>query len=989
MDIHYNAFISYRHHPDDIKVAEQIHRGLEHFKIPRSIRKRKNISSVRLFRDKEELPITSSLTTDISHALENSDYLIVICSEHTRESVWVQREIETFLQTHTRDQILTVLAGGEPYDVLPEILLYEDVVNPVTGNVERHEYEPLSCDWRLKKRKAVREELPRLAATLLGCGYDELRQRQRRYKTQRLVALFSLLLLASLALTAYFIQTGIKVQKALDQALTNQSEYLASVASEKLTSGDRMSAISLAMTALPSKGNERPYVPKAELALSRSLHSYVSTGSILAHGAFLADSPVNDFAVSDDESHLAMLDNRDFLTLWDTETFRKLATIDLSSRIVEQLQFTPSGKLLVILFDAVFCYEPDGTRIWVAANCNDTTLLDGGEKLLVVQTKEYYDEYYAVLDTDTGETLSTFTSVLPSDPDSTHDSFLLQEQPSDRPVPVLYSNSDIYFLALLDLQTGTMQELLQWDYNTLGYDYIQYAAWDAKENLILICNDRDGRASKDLFCYDPQTLALRWQARYELEYHLYDRHYAIEPVPGSDTLLIQIDDYFQFQDSLSGELLSNYHLDSTPLTVTAEETLACGVTDDGKYYLFYYNEGSWPIPFAEGTLSKAIEHTNGLYVHTPLSSQVTLYRVMSDTQVTAYDKTNVSLYTDFLMDGNYILGRDMDDETASLVDVSQKKTLWQQDFNYEWTPLGFSEDGSRLWMANEFSGEIVEHSTTDGTRKDLAVTDSMQCCLLTGEKVLFITFGGELKQIDLQTGKEELLLKLPMLDTSWDFDMALIFATEDYAWLWFDKDVYVIDLQTGKDQVILSKTGAKPTCTWNEDNDKLLITADSELLLARSDGEILQRIDLGHKKAISSFLYGKQILVLCDNGTICRYDRNGSLLSEIPLTVDSLFYSDTSFYGPDGIFWWPTDDGDLIVRTYSNGHIIDCKNWGCKAYIPKFYAYAAQTDEIICVEDGQLYAHPRYTTEQQIIRGQQILGDFRLTEEQLRYYGLD
>ena len=216
MDIHYNAFISYRHHPDDIRVATEIHRGLERFKVPKAIKQRSK-APLRLFRDKDELPITSSLTDDITRALENSDFLIVICSEHTRESVWVQREIETFLRTHSRDRVLTVLAGGDPYEVIPEILLYEKIVDPVTGESRRQEYEPLSCDWRMKKHRAVKEEMPRLAAALLGCGYDELRQRQRQYRMRRIITAFSLALAASLCLTAYFIYTSIQIQKANDE----------------------------------------------------------------------------------------------------------------------------------------------------------------------------------------------------------------------------------------------------------------------------------------------------------------------------------------------------------------------------------------------------------------------------------------------------------------------------------------------------------------------------------------------------------------------------------------------------------------------------------------------------------------------------------------------------------------------------------------------------------------------------------------------------
>ena len=273
MNIHYNAFISYRHHPDDIRVAAEIHRSLERFHVPRSIRAKYGKIN-RLFRDKEELPITSDLNDDINEALKNSDYLIVICSVHTKESIWVQREIELFLTTHPRNKVLTVLASGEPYDVIPDILLHDQVVDPVTGELRQIDIEPLSCDWRVKHRKAIQEELPRLAAALLGCAYDELRQRQKQYRTRRKTAIITSALVASFSLTAYFLYTSITIQKAnvqiqqqnrqiqaanvriqenLDEALINQSRHLATAAEERLAEGDRLTAISLASAALPGK----------------------------------------------------------------------------------------------------------------------------------------------------------------------------------------------------------------------------------------------------------------------------------------------------------------------------------------------------------------------------------------------------------------------------------------------------------------------------------------------------------------------------------------------------------------------------------------------------------------------------------------------------------------------------------------------------------------------------------------------------------------
>ena len=125
MITHYNAFISYRHTERDIAVASEVQRQLEHFRIPEAIQKSSGIKKIeRIFRDKDELPLSSNLSNDIETALAQSDYLIVICSPHTAESRWVQREIELFLETHDQDHVLTVISEGEPEDVLPERLTY-------------------------------------------------------------------------------------------------------------------------------------------------------------------------------------------------------------------------------------------------------------------------------------------------------------------------------------------------------------------------------------------------------------------------------------------------------------------------------------------------------------------------------------------------------------------------------------------------------------------------------------------------------------------------------------------------------------------------------------------------------------------------------------------------------------------------------------------------------------------------------------------------
>lgn len=309
MDVHYNAFISYRHHPDDIRVAMEIHRGLERFKVPKAIKKR-NSGPMRLFRDKEELPITSHLTDDISHALENSDFLIVICSPHTKESVWVQREIETFLKTHSRDKVLTVLASGEPYDVIPDVLLHEDVLDPITGQIRDN----------------------------------------------------------------------------LDQALRNQSEYLASAAGERMEAGDRLTAIALALAALPDEDSTRPYVPEAERALSEAISSYQSTAEVSAMGSFTADGLARQFQVTQDGKLLYIMDARKVVTVWDTGTFQKLATFENSEHALDTMYLTPAGNVIITTDTQggkLLCYRPDGTLLWSLDHCVDIAFVDQRREILL------------------------------------------------------------------------------------------------------------------------------------------------------------------------------------------------------------------------------------------------------------------------------------------------------------------------------------------------------------------------------------------------------------------------------------------------------------------------------------------------------------------------------------------------------------------------------------------------------------------------------
>ena len=74
MQFYYRAFISYRHTDRDEAVAKKLHTLIENYNIPSDIRKRTGISKMgRVFRDQEELPLSTDLGNDIRNALYNSE----------------------------------------------------------------------------------------------------------------------------------------------------------------------------------------------------------------------------------------------------------------------------------------------------------------------------------------------------------------------------------------------------------------------------------------------------------------------------------------------------------------------------------------------------------------------------------------------------------------------------------------------------------------------------------------------------------------------------------------------------------------------------------------------------------------------------------------------------------------------------------------------------------------------------------------------------
>lgn len=137
-----------------------------------------------IFRDREELPVSADLPSNINAALRGSRYLIVVCSPRAAQSRWVGEEIKAFKKLGREDRILALIINGEPnaIDGKPGFAAGDECFSEpmryrlgADGQFSSERTEPIAADVREGKDGKNNAKL-KLLAGLLGVNYDELKQ---------------------------------------------------------------------------------------------------------------------------------------------------------------------------------------------------------------------------------------------------------------------------------------------------------------------------------------------------------------------------------------------------------------------------------------------------------------------------------------------------------------------------------------------------------------------------------------------------------------------------------------------------------------------------------------------------------------------------------------------------------------------------------------------------------------------------------------------
>ena len=738
---HYNAFISYKHAPLDTKVASEIQTRLERFRIPKTIRKTRGIQKIdRIFRDKGELLITSDLNETIEHALVNSDFLIVICSHATKESIWVQREIEFFLKTHSKNQVLTVVAEGEPVDVVPQILQERQVTVTLDDGSEEVvtvPMEPLSCDYRGDFRKARKEELPRLVAAMLGCSYDELKQRQRQYRMRRLTAVFSAVAVGLAALSVYFAWSASQIKENYILSLQNQSQYLAAESVALLESGDRMNAMLLALEALPKDDkDERPVLPEAEYALAQAVNAYVSTNEnqYSVEYAFPHGGKINKILPSQDEKYLTVLHSDYAFTLWDVQTREKIHEQMFVAPILDAA-LSNEENLLLLSGDTLSGFDShNGEILWQLEVDTGTDTFAASETASIAAVS--IDAYLMTVDTATGQVLQKVD--LPTYEAEDADTGEIMAKPyrlqyakfsPDNRSVFLHLCGDSAWLALWDLKTNT---ICLWD---MWFFSVDDAFFTEDGNIVMMGKYRYRNGNyqigtlyyyeddyTEICCFSPDSKLL-WAD--EIHYTEMDLGLGSECVPftyqsedgGIAAVAAAAGEKLNFYDITTGEILEENAYTNAIVTLTDTDTHLSAITTDGMVGKYNFDEkinsaGDFCIDgidlawekeklfVSSAETGNVLLYTYGLHdenwTQMPMDEQIESDWTRRFIKYTAGSKTLVTYERNRSLEEFFVV---LDGETRTvryydgLADVFTGDDVVDKKY-----VLGFSPDGSKLLM---------------------------------------------------------------------------------------------------------------------------------------------------------------------------------------------------------------------------------------------------------------------------------------------------
>ena len=430
----FDAFISYRHVEPDQSIAKQLHQMIESFTPPKEFYKDGKKTSFRVFRDREELA-ARDLSSSIEEALAESRYLIVLCSKRTPLSEWCEKEIRTFRQLHGDERIIPVLIEGEPDEAFPAPLKQlkrgadQSLADVLAADIRPDEvlrkdfpgYEEVQKKDSGKLQSLTKQALHllktekyRIMATILGCTFGDLKQRDKERKNRLILTISSISGAIFLLFAIFMFNAYQKAEQARQEAVQSNAGILMKSSQDIAKEGDYLKAALVAKEAMKPiregmKSFKRLNAEKISIFNDAIYHSGASTLTAIS-----TKNKLSFMAISNDEKLLAFGLGNDETAIAKVENGEIIKVLPGHSQQVKFLAFSKDDKLLVsAAFDnSIIVYDVESGEEKAKLEIPGVPMLgrfsgDNAQFFYISFTNTSADFY--VFDTNTWQQLSTFS----------------------------------------------------------------------------------------------------------------------------------------------------------------------------------------------------------------------------------------------------------------------------------------------------------------------------------------------------------------------------------------------------------------------------------------------------------------------------------------------------------------------------------------------------------------------------------------------------
>ena len=1018
----YNAFISYKHAPLDIKVAEHVQKNLEHFHIPGKIQKKTGKKRIeRIFRDKDELPITSDLTDTISNALEKADYLIVICSPNTKQSMWVKREIQFFLKNHTRDRILTVLAEGEPQDVIPDELKYDErlVTNELGAQYTvKIPIEPLSCDYRMPFKKALKEELPRLAAAIIGCSYDELVRRQRMYKMRRLSIIFSLLLVAAIGFAGYMFYSKSKIDQAYKDAMASQSRFLANESANLLENEQRIKALYLAVAALPKDENDsRPVTAEAVSALTNATMAYRSLEGVSIHSTwnYTMGNTLKYFCLSPDTSAIAAYDISGNIKAWSTADHELLLDITNQSSAPNGMSFISEDKLVVWYSDRAVLYSmEDGDDIWTL-DSGDTSFIhkvimipDDSHIIMATNKPSLY-----LINTNSGEIEQTYSlDTRIGSEQFVYNSYKLSPDGSKVAFSA-FITAYAYIGGIYDLRSGRTTLITDFEGSVSDFywaddSHVLYAVNDISQmtSAVMDGNEYLCEDTFEIFCYNPSNGSRIWNTEVHSTGSLLcgflesESTESVSFSSGNKCIYINVSNGNKVHEwSITDQIvdISDRDGDGMPLMITDGGAIAMPLSSSE------YDAVSVSDTLADNLVSVTVQE--GVYAVQKYGHEIIYYDTyVYDDDWTPYDSNLVLAgFLDHYVGDNVVAVISNEDEgkTLTMIDPNEEELICQTVLGsaYEYHILGADEDN--LYIASSEVGETdlitvdISDGNTDTTKLNDLFCTLERAVVYQDGKIIYLSKDNRnnncVSIYDPSTDRGD---SFAFTEGNITLSAPLCYNGEGgYIYVAAEGDDYIVNVNEEEvSHVSLPRTWADTQRTMI-DNERFVVSDGTSIIILNDEGRVQNTVANGGQYPLGFTFFRQKadspeyLLVAYNDGSLDRYE------SENYSFVARSEFSAYQNYNSLVDFRFDTDNGILYIQQLRLTSIIDLESWVELAYINSSFGYHAPTDRFVTASYKTTHQvgigyFRHYTLEELMDKANKILQGSEMPEEMRSQYGL-